>query len=522
MFKKKLSLLIATITIGSVLLGGASTVSAAPRQKHKTVSEKIKEAEKTEGDKKLTVMVYADCDNNLEEYILNDIEEMKEGYKNNPNLNIIVLVDRIPGYSNDSKVLGSNFEDTRLYKIGENSAKRISGKSEFPEITTTSNYEANMGDANTLKKFIKFCKKNYEADKYMLIMSNHGGGAKDDKDRASTVNKAICWDDSNNKDCLYTGEISDVLTKDESVDVLVFDACLMGTSEVAYQYRPNNGSFEAKTLVASAPVVWGNGYPYDKIFSRLRSTKGDNGEVDSTLGGKEKIFNPSTVTNNELGALFVEEQRDSVNSYGVTSQQLSCYDLSKIEKVKKSVDALARNLSKNNKKDAIESLRGTGKNVPTMHYFKAHDEYEWIEYPYFDLYDLCEKISLSDEFNETTKKLSKNVMKNVDQLILYSFGGKEFKNFKEGKNGISIFLPDGNRNYYDQYSGQAIPHWAIQRWYNPLDTNAYRLRSGYGKLAWCKDGLDPKINKVGNWFELLDSWFDKDNTSLGGYNRYRY
>ena len=157
-----------------------------------------------------------------------------------------------------------------------------------------------------------------------------------------------------------------------------------------------------------------------------------------------------------------------------------------------------------------------------MHYFKNYDEYEWIEYPYFDLYDLCEKISLSDEFNETTKKLSKNVMKNVDQLILYSFGGKEFKNFKEGKNGISIFLPDGNRDYYDPYSGQAIPHWAIQRWYNPLDTNAYRLRSGYGKLAWCKDGLDTKINKVGNWFELLDSWFDKYNTSLGGYNRYRY
>ncbi len=52
MFKKKLSLLMATITIGSVLLGGASTVSAAPRHKHKTVSEKIKEAEKTQGDKK--------------------------------------------------------------------------------------------------------------------------------------------------------------------------------------------------------------------------------------------------------------------------------------------------------------------------------------------------------------------------------------------------------------------------------------------------------------------------------------
>lgn len=521
MFKKKFALLMSTITISSFLLGGNLIVKAAPRTQNNTISQKIKNIEKSENNKKLTVMVYADCDNNLEEYILKDIEEIKKGYKNNPNLNIIVLVDRIHGYSNDSSVLGSNFEDTRLYKIGENSAERISGKTEFPEITTESNYEANMGDAKNLKKFIKFCKNNYKADKYMLIMSNHGGGAKEEE-RIDSVNKAICWDDSNNKDCLYTGEISDTLTRNESVDVLVFDACLMGTSEVAYQYRPNNGSFEAKTLVASSPVVWGNGYPYDKIFSRLKSTKGENGEVDSTLGGKEKIFDPSLVTNNELGALFVEEQRDSVNKYGVTSQQLSCYDLSKIEKVKKSVDALARSLSNNNNKYSIEKLRGKGKYVPVMHYFKEYSENEWIEYPYFDLYDLCEKISLSNEFNETTKKLSNNVMRNVDQLILYSFGGKEFKNFKEGKNGISIFLPDGNKNYYDPYSGQAIPHWAIQRWYNPLDTNVYRLRSGYGKLSWCRDGLDSRINKVGNWFELLDSWFDKDNSSLGGYNRYRY
>ncbi len=56
-------------------------------------------------------------------------------------------------------MLGSNFEDTRLYKIGENSAERISGKSEFPEITTTSNYEANMGDANTLKNSLNSVKR---------------------------------------------------------------------------------------------------------------------------------------------------------------------------------------------------------------------------------------------------------------------------------------------------------------------------------------------------------------------------
>ncbi|HAT4356392.1 clostripain [Clostridium perfringens] len=521
MFSKKKFALIASIAIVTFSMVNFKTVKATENSGIDTKKNKIESVETTNNDKKLTIMMYADCDNNLEESILGDIEEIKRGYTNNPNLNVILLVDRIPGYSNDSSILGSNFTDTRLYKISENSTERISGKTQFPEITTNSNYEANMGDPNTLQKFIKFCKENYKADKYMLIMSNHGGGAKDEND-SETINKSICWDESNKNDCLYTAEISDALTKKESVDILAFDACLMGTAEVAYQYRPGNGKFEANSIVASAPTVWGNGFAYDEIFSRLKDKEGDNGEIDSTLGGKEKFFNPSTVTNKELGALFIEEQRDSTNYYGVTNQQLSFYDLSKIKNVKTSLDALARNLSVNNEKTLIENLRGHKSNVSLLHYFKDSSEKDWIEYPYFDLYDLCEKISLNNSFSKTTQKLAKNVMKNVDNLILYSFGGSEFKNFKEGKNGISIFLPDGNRKYYDSYSGYLIPHWAIQRWYNSIDTNAYGLRSGYGKLSWCKDGINPEINKVGNWFELLDSWFDKDNYSNGGYNHYQY
>lgn len=524
MFSKKKLSLITTVAVLACSLGGFTTANAAPKSQSKTkpttIANKIKKAKREANGKKLTVMMYADCDNNLEDYILHDIEEIKRGITEDPNLNVVVLVDRAPGYSNNSSILGSNFTDTRLYKIGKNSAKRISGSTQFPEITTTSNYEANMGDAHTLKKFINFCKSNYKADKYMLIMSNHGGGAK--AKTSNSPNKAICWDDSNQNDCLYTGEISDVLTKNESVDVLVFDACLMGTSEVAYQYRPGNGSFEANTIVASAPVVWGYGLPYDKIFGRLKAGGGDNGQTDSTLGGKEKFFDPSTVTNNELGALFVEEQRDSVNAARRTDQQLSCYDLSKVEAVKNSVDTLSRNLSIENKKNAVESLRGSGTNTSLIHYFKESSEQEWIEYPYFDLYDFCQKISTSNKFSKTTKALARNVMKNVNSLILYSFGGEKFTGFKEGKNGISIFLPDGNRIYSDSYSGYSIPHWAIQRWYNYLDTNASGLRSGYGKLSWCKDGLDSRINKVGNWFELLDSWFDKTNGPSGGYNHHRW
>ncbi len=44
----------------------------------------------------------------------------------------------------------------------------------------------------------------------------------------------------------------------------------------------------------------------------------------------------------------------------------------------------------------------------------------------------------------------------------------------------------------------------------------------YGKIKWCADGLNPTIDDVGNWFELLDSWYDSSNDANGGLNRYQW
>ncbi|AOR25190.2 clostripain [Clostridium taeniosporum] len=488
-----------------------------------TTKEAVKYEDKVKNeDKKLTIMFYCDADNNLEPNLLLDLQEMKEGYVDNPNLNLIALVDRNDGYVDDSSVLGEDFSDTRMYKIERNKAIRIDGGDEFPEITKTSNYEGNMGDAHTLKKFIDSCKDQYPADKYALIVSNHGGGARDDKKEGVKNPKAVCWDETDNNDCLYTAEISDVLTDDESVDVLAYDACLMGTAEVAYQYRPGNGSFSANTMVASAPVVWGYGFDYKKIFSRLKSGGGDNGRKDSTLGGREKYFDPSKVTDLQLGAIMVEAQRDSVEKANVNSQALSCFDLSEIESVKDSVDELSRALWKEDKKTDIENIRGRNRNVHLINYFNQNSSREWMAYPYFDLYDLCKSITESNKFSDNIKDLAKKVMKNVDNTTVYSYAGSKFKGFTEGKNGLSIFLPDGSRWYTDSFSYMSFPCWQGQSWYNSIDTTNIKRNYLYGKLSWCKDGETAKINDVGNWFELLDSWFDTSNDKTGGLNRYQW
>lgn len=155
----------------------ADSVNNSNRTNLNNVRQEIQKAENN--NQKVTIMYYCDADNNLEPSLLNDIQEMKKGYVNNTNLNLITLVDRSSKYSNDKRVFGENFDDTRLYKIEHNKTQRLNGGNEFPEITLNSNYEANMGDADTLKKFINYCKANYKADKYVLIMSNHGGGAKE-------------------------------------------------------------------------------------------------------------------------------------------------------------------------------------------------------------------------------------------------------------------------------------------------------------------------------------------------------
>lgn len=478
----------------------------------------------------LTIIYYCDADNNLEGALLEDIEEMKAGIK--PGIKVVALVDRIPSYSSNSTILGENFTDTRLYEIAYDQqaqtgkATRISGGSEFPEITKVSNFEANMGDANTLAKFINFCKANYGARQYALIMANHGGGVRTEEDSETNhLNRAVCWDDTNGHDTLYTGEISDVLGSSHSVDLLGYDACLMGSAEIAYQYRPGNGGFEAQVMVASAPTEWGNGWRYDNILERIKVTNDThNGENDLTMGGQENYYSPHSITMLQLGGIIVEEQRDSTSARN--DQQLSCYDLSGAANVKTSVDAFAKELYSENSN--LENIRGNITAPTIIHYYRPFSSNEQINYPFFDLYDLAKKTNEDDQnYSQAIRDKASAVMTAVDNLVVYSFAGSKFNGFTDSKNGVSIFFPKGDNNnwIYDSTAQKYVQvrHWSQQWWYHPLDTTV-SMGAGkyYGKIKWCADGLNTAINKVGNWFELLDSWYDASNSADGGLNGYQW
>jgi hypothetical protein len=151
--------------------------------------------------------------------------------------------------------------------------------------------ECNMGDPATLEEFIHWGMTNYPANYNAVILWNHGGGwreqqealmkslkmAKTNKEKEQIRralkkkrkpnHKAICWDDTNG-DVLYMKEVREAFNAAENeVDLIGFDACLMGMIEVAHELKGTGAS----VMVGSEEVEPWDGWPYDTILAELRT-----------------------------------------------------------------------------------------------------------------------------------------------------------------------------------------------------------------------------------------------------------
>lgn len=232
---------------------------------------------------KWTFMVYLDADNNLESAGLDDFLEMASVGSTSA-VNIIVQMDRHPNSAPPyySSAYG-NWTDTRRFLIQ---------KGNTPSVTPLQNLgEQNMGDPNVLQDFVEWAITNYPAEHYALSIWNHGGGwrtlqerlaeraarAIGERDVDTGVARAVAWDDTDS-DKLYMKEVQQALEAAKQrlqerlntavkMDVVGFDACLMGMVEVAYAMRN-----VANYMVGSEETEPGDGWPYDTILSDVVKT----------------------------------------------------------------------------------------------------------------------------------------------------------------------------------------------------------------------------------------------------------
>ena len=194
-------------------------------------------ASSAESKKKLTVMVYM-CGSNLESENMQGtrtLSSMRASRFNQEEINVVFLAGGSTAWT-----IGFDPDKLSLGTVGD---ARVPPTETFPL--------AAMGDPDTLVFFLNECAERYPADEYILIFWNHGGGPA----------HGVCQDELYRGDTLSLQEISDALAAspfaDKGLDLVVFNACLMGSAELSVVLSPY-----AKYLVATEDSMYGLSYDW--------------------------------------------------------------------------------------------------------------------------------------------------------------------------------------------------------------------------------------------------------------------
>ena len=213
-------------------------------------------APKAQGRKKWTILAYVCADNDLERFGLQDINEMEQVGSTN-DVNIVAQIDRMRGGKGDT-IEDGNWVGTRRYFVSkDNDRAKVTSK------MVMNLGEQCMGSKTTLADFLKWGVKTYPADNVLVVIWNHGAGwagiAHDQETDKMLSMTDVSW-------ALKEGqkELSAVNGKASKFAIVDFDACLMGTIEVAYEIADF-----ADFMIASEETEPGEGMPYADYLAPL-------------------------------------------------------------------------------------------------------------------------------------------------------------------------------------------------------------------------------------------------------------
>lgn len=204
-------------------------------------------------DQKWLVMVYSDADDEiLEEDMLFDLNEM-EMVGSSERVHIVAQVDRFDGgYAGDGDWTGA-----RRYYITKDTNLKALGSELVEDLG-----EVDMGSTDTLVDFITWAVQSYPADRYVLILSNHGAGWPGGWSDYDPVKEDGNW--------IYLNQLGAALesarqkTGIDQFDLVGMDACLMGMLEVYTEL-----SSSARYAVASQENEPALGWAYAHFLGQL-------------------------------------------------------------------------------------------------------------------------------------------------------------------------------------------------------------------------------------------------------------
>ena len=198
-----------------------------------------------------TLMIYQDADNTLETPSIANLKEMLQ-VGSTDRVQVIVLCDRSPKsepkdqYTDEAVGGLPDWAGTRLLRVQQGRLQSVADWG-----------HANMGDPQTLRRFVETTAALYPAEHYGLILEDHGSGW-----------SSLCVDETSGDKALTLRDLRAALLPFAQTygrfDLVGIDACLMASVETAQAVAP-----VAHLLVASEELAPARGWNYDAFLKAL-------------------------------------------------------------------------------------------------------------------------------------------------------------------------------------------------------------------------------------------------------------
>ena len=370
---------------------------------------------------KWTVLIYGHADHNLTTAMRDDLLEMEQA-GSSEDFNIVVQVDintkdrgtKLWKFKN--KIDPKKFNGVNRLLIGEDTdGRKVTFHSEIIESLSESN---SMDDPAVLKDFIKWGMAKYPAERYGLVLWNHGGqflGYGGDTQNAS-LKHGMGLTTQQIRSTLTDALIGTAVNK---FDFIGFDTCLMGGAEVLGDF-----STLCDVFFACPELDFGDGWDYAATLNYLKA----NPDVDMATFGREEVG----FWNSHHGEAM--DQTHKVHA---------AYDMAKYDAFALSFKLFAEQLK-------LYGEAG-GQEVPKLraeatHYSVSEPSEAKSRTHYIDLGDFAGKVA-NAPVNADLKNASLTLVQTIDDMVLAKATGSK----RTHVSALSIAYPHNTENWVKSY-----------------------------------------------------------------------
>lgn len=320
-----------------------------------------------------------------------------------------------------------------------------------------------MTDPSTLADFVSYCGENYPAERNVLILWDHGGGA--------LYGYGI--DEITGGDSMQINEIDKALEKaGVRFDFIGFDACLMATVETACMMDRH-----ADYMIGSEEIEPGSGWYY--------------------TGWLNLICKDPSVSVEKIGKTIVD---DYIRVCGEENPDdgctLSMIDLAEMDHVYDALCAFSSNAKEELDRD---NFRVVSRSVSNTRAF-GDDSYDTI-----DLMHFAQNCDIEG---------SEELIAAVDKAVVYSGNSENVRN----SNGMTVYLPYNDVYSFDEmldiYSdiGLEGEYTEFIRAFANIVAGGQSYHGSNTPIEALNGGYEPdSLPDFSEWYDF--SWFDEDYVS---------